>query len=407
MTIKLNAARLIRHIDQLAEIGKTEQGGSRRIALTAEDKLGRDWAVARMRELGLEIKIDAIGNIFGMRAGTENLAPVMTGSHIDTVGNGGKYDGCYGVIAALELIESLNEARMQTRRPIVVAIFTNEEGVRFMPDMMGSLVHAGGYPLQDALDTLGTDGVRLGDALQAIGYAGAMRCGEILPHAFIELHIEQGPLLEAGKVTIGAVQDLQGISWTEVSIAGQSNHAGTTPMHLRHDAAYAAARITTYVRDLATSMGGAQVATVGSIRLKPNLVNVVAGSAVITVDLRNTDEALLQSAEKNFAAFLVQIAEEEGVSIQTKLLNRLEPVRFDTGLVDIIEQEARALDYRSQRMTSGAGHDAQMMARICPAAMIFVPSVKGISHNPAEFTEAGDLEAGAQVFCNTMLRVAA
>lgn len=405
--MKMKTARLIQSLNDLADIGKTAQGGCRRIALTPEDKLGRDWVVARMRKLGLEIRIDAIGNIFGIRAGAEEIAPVMTGSHIDTVGNGGKYDGCYGVIAGLELIESMNEAKMQTRRPVVVGVFTNEEGVRFMPDMMGSLVYAGGYPLQDALDTIGTDGVRLGLALQEIGYAGAMSCGAIVPHAFIELHIEQGPLLEAENITIGAVEDLQGISWTKVSITGQSNHAGTTPMRLRHDAAYAAARITTHVRDLAVAMGGSQVATVGSIKLQPNLVNVVAGAAEMTVDLRNTDEALLQSAEANFEDFLDQIAREEGVSICTKRLARFEPVKFDPDLVQVIEGEAKALGYSHRRMTSGAGHDAQMMARICPTAMIFVPSVKGISHNPAEHTEAGDLDAGAQVFFNTMLRLAA
>ena len=335
----MNIHRLIQKIDELAAIGKTGQGGCRRIALTPEDKLGRDWVVARMKALGLEVKVDRIGNIFGIRHGTEDLAPIMTGSHIDTVGNGGKYDGCYGVIAGLELLESLDEAGVQTRRPIIVAVFTNEEGVRFMPDMMGSLVYAGGYPLDDALNTLGTDGVRLQDALQQIGYAGSLGCGEISPAAFVELHIEQGPLLEAEGITIGAVQDLQGISWTEVQISGQSNHAGTTPMYLRRDAAYAAARITTFVRELAQAMGGAQVATVGSVKLKPNLINVIAGAADMTVDLRNTDEALLKQAEAHFEAFLRQLAVEEKVQISTKRLARFEPVQFDSRLVKLIERK--------------------------------------------------------------------
>ena len=402
----MNLTRLLGNIHELAAIGLTEQGGCRRIALTDDDRRGRDWAVGRMLALGMQVQVDQLGNIFGTRAGREDIAPVMCGSHIDTVGNGGKYDGCYGVLAGLELVESLNEQGTMTRRPLVVAIFTNEEGVRFMPDMMGSLVHAGGYPLQQALDCIGTDGVRLGDALAAIGYAGSLPCGTIVPHAFLELHIEQGPRLEAEGIRIGAVEDLQGISWTEVSIDGQSNHAGTTPMALRHDAGYCAARLAVSMRSMARLMGGYQVATIGVLQLKPGLINVVPGSALLTIDLRNTDEAKLRMAEERLASLLPQLAKEEGVCITTRRLARFEPVRFDQGIVALIEAEAAALGLSCRRMCSGAGHDAQMLARICPTAMVFVPSARGLSHHPDEYTAPEDLDAGAQVFARVMLKLA-
>src|SRR5271155_3165853 len=231
MRVDLDA--LMRRIDEHARIGAIENGGVCRIALTDADREGRDLLVQWMKELGLEIRIDQIGNIFGIRAGSTDAAPVMTGSHIDTVGTGGRYDGCYGVMAGLEVGRVFNANGVRTRRPIVVASFTNEEGVRFMPDMTGSLVYAGGMSVEQALAIVGTDGMRLGDELARIGYAGSMPCREIRPHAYVELHIEQGPVLEAEGISLGAVEDLQGISWQEITITGQSNHAGTTPMRLR------------------------------------------------------------------------------------------------------------------------------------------------------------------------------
>jgi N-carbamoyl-L-amino-acid hydrolase len=397
---------LMARIDTHAAIGGLESGGVCRIALTDADRQGRDQLVRWMKELGLAVRIDQLGNIFGIRAGKTDTAPVMTGSHIDTVATGGRYDGNYGVLAGLEVVRWLNQRRRQTLRPLVVAAFTNEEGVRFMPDMLGSLVHAGGYPLAAALDTIGTDGARLGDELARIGYAGDMPCGAIVPHAYVELHIEQGPVLEAEGITIGAVQDLQGISWQEISVTGQSNHAGTTPMRLRHDAGYCAAAIAVFVRELAQRYGGSQVATVGAIDLHPNLINVIAARATLTVDLRNTDEHTLKRAEAELAACLLQLEQQEGVSIKTRPLARFEPVVFDARLVRRIEASANARGLTHRRMTSGAGHDAQMMARICPAAMIFVPSEKGISHNPREHTAPADLTQGANVLLDVLLALA-
>ncbi|UOD51524.1 Zn-dependent hydrolase [Orrella daihaiensis] len=404
--MRIDGDRLLSNLKALAKVGARPDGSCCRLALTDEDRDGRDLVVQWMKDAGLSVSIDPIGNVFGRRAGKNSaLAPVMTGSHTDTVRTGGAYDGNLGVLGGLEVVAALNQANVQTERDLVVGIFTNEEGARFAPDMLGSLVYAGGLPLQDALQTKSIDGAVLGDELKRIGYAGTDALGLYRPHAFVELHIEQGPVLDIEGTVIGAVQNLQGISWQEVTIVGQSNHAGTTPMRMRHDAGYVAASIATFVRELTKSMGGDQVGTVGKIDLTPNLINVIAARAVVTVDLRNTDEDLLQEAEARFAEFLKGISASEGVEISTRRLARFEPVLFDQAVVEIIEQQAELLGLSCRRMTSGAGHDAQMLARICPSAMIFVPSIGGISHNPAEHTEPADLLAGCNVLLHTLIQL--
>jgi N-carbamoyl-L-amino-acid hydrolase len=400
--LRCDATRLAARLAALADIGDTGDGGCCRLALTDDDRRGRDLVVTWMRDLGLEVSIDAIGNVVGLwdeGAG----APVMTGSHIDTVRTGGRYDGNYGVLAGLEVVETLKQAGHVPARPIAVAFFTDEEGARFAPDMLGSLVFAGGLAVEEALDTIGIDGARLGDDLARIGYAGPVPCPGMAPHAFVELHIEQGPILEAEGTTIGAVTGVQGISWQQLTITGQSNHAGTTPMDLRHDAGYVAAEIATSARHLALDLGGHQVATVGRLDLRPDLVNVVPGSAVMTVDLRNTDEDVLQEAERLLVRRCDELAAAEGVTIDRRRLARFEPVAFDERMVSLVETVARRSGWSVRRMPSGAGHDAQMLARICPTGMIFVPSQRGISHNPAEHTELGDLAAGADVLLEVML----
>jgi N-carbamoyl-L-amino-acid hydrolase len=404
--LTLNYNRLNSKLKSLSSIGSTPEGGVRRLALSDADKQGRDQVVAWMEELDLNIKIDQIGNIFALWGGQQNIEPVMTGSHIDTVYNGGNLDGNLGVLAGLEIIETLEENGVKTERPIVVAVFTNEEGARFQPDMMGSLVYSGGLELDATLKTADDQGVVLGDELNRIGYAGDMQCGEIIPHSFVELHIEQGPILEKESITIGAVENLQGISWTEVIISGQANHAGTTPMHLRLDAGYCAAALTTFVHDLANEIGDGQVATVGVTELKPNIINVVPASARVTVDLRNSNNELLFEAEEKLESFLVHLEKEQGVDIKTKKLVRFDPVSFNQNIVQLIEQKSKDLNYSHRRMTSGAGHDAQMMSRICPTAMIFTPSINGVSHNPAEATYDADLIAGTNVLLHTLLDLA-
>ncbi len=401
----INGDRLLHRLMSLAEIGEIPDGGCCRLALTDDDGVGRDLVVAWMRELNLDVRIDAIGNVVG----TWNVgsgAPVMTGSHIDTVRTGGKYDGNLGVLAGLEVIQTLQEAGFTPGRPLSVGFFTNEEGARFAPDMLGSLVYVGGLGLEEALDTVAIDGARLGDELQRIGYAGTAPCPGPSPHAFVELHIEQGPLLEANDVVVGAVTGVQGISWRELTITGQSNHAGTTPMALRHDPAYVVGEITVFLRNLATRYGGDQVCTVGKIDLTPNLINVVPGSARLTVDVRNTDETVLQRAESEIEAFVRDLAEREGVTVDSRILARFEPVVFDDRVVGIVERFAVERGLSVRRMPSGAGHDAQMFARVCPTGMIFVPSMKGISHNPAEHTEAADLVAGTDLLLAVMVDLA-
>ncbi|MEX1105232.1 MAG: Zn-dependent hydrolase, partial [Ilumatobacteraceae bacterium] len=297
---------------------------------------------------------------------------------------------------------------IRTRRPIAVAIFTDEEGARFQPDMLGSLVYVGGMPLEDALDVRAADdGARLGDELARIGYAGPVPCPAAgAPHAFVELHIEQGPVLEDEGITIGVVTGVQGISWTELTITGQSAHAGTTPMRLRKDPGYVAAEIITGVRAIARQMGGTQVATVGRCEFTPNLVNVVPSKVTMTVDLRNTDEHLLQQAEHRFETLCGTVAADESVVIERRALARFEPVEFDTDMVERVHTTAQRLGHSTRHMPSGAGHDAQMLARVCPTSMIFVPSVRGLSHNIAELTHDVDLQAGADVLLQVIVDLA-
>lgn len=404
--LSLDAPLLLQQIRELGTVGQDATAGGRtRIALTDAEKAGRDLLVRWMRELDLEVRIDQIGNVLGIlpAAPGGSAPPLMMGSHIDTVRNAGALDGCYGVLAGLAVVRAYRQAGALPQRPIVVGAFTNEEGVRYQPDMMGSLVYAGGLDLQTALDTVGTDGTRLGDELVRIGYAGDMVPGAIVPHEYIELHIEQGPVLEAEGLQIGVVENLQGIAWQRVTVRGVANHAGTTPTRLRHDAGYAAAACVTFLREQVVGAApDTTLATVGSLRFEPDVINLIPCQATFTVDLRDPDEQRLQAAERRFADFLVTLAEREGVQIDTERLVRFEPVVFDARLVDRIEAAARRRGLSHRRMTSGAGHDAQMIARIAPSAMIFVPSRGGISHNPREHTDDDQLVLGAQVLLDVV-----
>ena len=401
--LRVDIARLLSRIDQLAEIGALDGGGVCRLALTDDDCRGRDLVSGWMKDLGLEVSVDRIGNVIGLRKGIEPGAPVTIGSHIDTVATGGPYDGNLGVLAGLEVISVLNDAGIETTRPLAVGFFTNEEGARFAPDMMGSGVHQGAMDLDEMLAVEGIDGTRVGEDLERIGYAGTEPCGDFRAHSYFELHVEQGPVLEEENTVIGAVTGVQGISWTEYRLTGVSNHAGTTPMRLRHDAGYVAAAIAVEARRLATQMGGDQVATVGVTEFKPNLVNVIPNHALLTLDLRNTDEALLKQAEAHMAGFIAQTAGAEGVEVSNRTLARFAPVIFDGQMIDLVNSTAQQLGYSVRRMPSGAGHDAQMFAPNCPTGMIFVPSVDGISHNIKEFTEQSDIEAGANVLLQVVL----
>lgn len=407
--LSINKNRLLGRIDALGAMGRDEEGKRTRLAASDTDKAGRDAVVAWMEEAGLKVVVDRIGNLFGIWETEANRGrePLMVGSHIDTVINAGQYDGCYGVLAGIEVIQTLRETGVQPERPLVVGAFTNEEGVRYAPDMMGSLVYAGGLEVEKALASVGTDGTILRDELKRISYEGTVEPGFLKPHAFLELHIEQGPILDAEGISIGAVENLQGISWQRVTIQGVANHAGTTPTAMRIDAGLAAAKVNVFMRDRCLQSGGKTVCTVGTMAFEPNAVNVIPSQAVFTVDVRSPYEDQLKAEEQALADYLRELEATDHVKISTQRLVRFQPVQFDEKIVALVEASAQVRGLTHRRMTSGTGQDAQMMARICPTAMIFVPSVKGISHNPEEFTREEDLIAGANVFLDVVAQLAA
>ena len=408
--LHVDGDRLWQRLEALGEIGAVHgpngERGCARLALTDADRDGRDLVMSWMVDLGLQVSMDAIGNVVATRAGSDpTAAAVMVGSHIDTVRTGGRFDGNLGVLAGLEIVETLDQHGVTTRRPIQVAFFTDEEGARFAPDMLGSQVYVGALAVEEALDVLAADdGARLGDELIRIGYSGPTPApAASFPHCYAELHIEQGPVLEQEGITIGVVTGVQGISWTEVTITGQSAHAGTTPMQLRHDPMAVAARAIHETRLIAAYLGAPQVATIGRLAVVPNLVNVVPSNVVFTIDLRNTSEETLELAETEVFAACRAYAFDEGCEITMRTLARFEPVDFDADMIDLVETTAQRLGHSTRRMPSGAGHDAQMLARVCPSSMVFVPSVNGLSHNIAEFTTQADIEAGANVLLRVVL----
>ena len=381
----MNGERLLQSLDALAQVGAIEGGGCSRLAFTPEDAAGRARVVQWMVEAGLQVRVDAAGNTVGRRAGRTDGPAVMTGSHIDTVRTGGRYDGTLGVLAGLELVRTLNERGVTTRRPLEVAFFSNEEGARFPPDMMGSLMYVGALAHDELVP-------RVRELLP--DFAGPAPVPGPAPYAFVELHIEQGPVLEAEGLDIGVVTGVQGISWHRVVYEGVSNHAGTAPMRLRDDAGRKAMTLAAHVHGLAS---GDAVATVGSMRLSPNLINVVPNRAEMTVDLRSPDAEQLRAMEAAFLGALHDANHEN--------LVRLEPMVFDPDVVDRIERAAQRRGLKQRRMVSGAGHDAQMLSRVCPAAMVFVPSVGGISHNVREHTMPEHLIAGAEVLADVLLEL--
>ena len=403
MNVQINLDRLMGRIFALGEIGALHGGGVKRLALSDEDRAGRDLVIQWMEEAGLQITTDVIGNTWGVRAGSDDAAPVIIGSHIDTVATGGLYDGALGVLAGLEIIQALNDAGAVTCRPVGVAFFTNEEGARFAPDMMGSGVAQGALDLDEMLSVKGIDGKTVGEELLRIGYAGKASVLTLRPHCFLELHIEQGPVLEAENLAIGAVTGVQGISWAEYVIEGQSCHAGTTPMVMRHDAGLVAAQIAVEARTIANDFGPPQVANVGMFDVSPGLVKVVPEHAVLTVDLRNICDETLKKAEERLNRAAEDFALVQGCKVHRRSLARFAPVEFDLGLVGEIESHAKSLGYSVRLMPSGAGHDAQMFAPNCPTAMVFVPSKDGLSHNINEFTAPEHIAPGVDVLLGVVL----
>src|SRR5690242_4332661 len=404
--MRIDAARLAQSIEELGRIGATPRGGLTRLALTDDDRRGRDLMVRWMREAGLRVTIDQMGNIFGERAGTERVPPVMMGSHIDSVPTGGKYDGQLGVLCALETVRALNDHSVRTRHPVTVAIFTNEEGARFQPAMLASGVMAGKIALEDAYNARDRDGLRLGDELERIGYLGPEPCVPRPFRAYLELHIEQGPILEEEGLPVGVVEGIVAIAWSRVTFHGVQDHAGPTPMRIRHDALVAAAEVVRGVREIPRTIGGDMVATVGRLDVAPNIPNAIPGRVSMSIDLRDPTDANLNRALSMLDRAIREAARREGVQADVEHYWRVPRTRFDREVVGVVEATAQTLGCGHRRILSGAGHDAQYMAAICPTGMIFVPSRAGRSHCEEEFTPLDDIEHGANALLLACLQLA-
>jgi len=397
----IDRVRLLRSLNDLSRIGRREGlKGVTRLALSEEDGEARDLLVSWMENENLAVTVDPIGNIFGIREGVDpKLKPVLMGSHIDTVIDAGIYDGAYGVMGALEIIRRLNEEGVETRHPVGVAAFTNEEGVRFQPDMMGSLVKCGGYPLEKVYERRDDDGVTVREALKKIGYLGK---GDVDPEAYFELHVEQGPILHKRGVEIGVVEGVQGIAWWRINLHGQANHAGTTPLDMRRDPMAGAAELYTGMLGYVTAKGNA-LCTMGRIRVEPDAINVVPSLADFTVDYRSYDDATFKEGKAEVEKRLDEIAKRRGLTYEKEMTADAQPVHFRPEMVKLVESSAKKRGYTTHRLPSGAGHDAQFMHVICPTAMIFVPSIDGVSHSPGEKSLPEDLEHGANVLLDCAL----
>ena len=407
LKMKINAQRLLENINRYAQIGKAGKIGVERIALSDLDKEARDLLKSQMLELGLEIFVDEIGNMIGLRKGQQDVHPVATGSHLDTVYQGGRYDGALGVLAGLEVVQTLNDHSITTQKPIAIINFTNEEGVNFSPDMMGSHAFAELGDLNKILASQAYDDPSrtVESELKRIGYKGDLKCGQFPLDSFLELHIEQGPVLEVEKLDVGAVEMVQGIYWTRYKIIGEANHAGTTPLNYRKDAGYAAGKFIQYVGDYVRSADHQILSTIGTLKLEPNGINIVPQSAEFTLDLRSVDREHLNRGQQEMDTFLNGLVEAFDLQLEKEEMVRFAPVQFDADVVSIIDDSAKEMGLTVKRMPSGAGHDAQMMASICPTAMIFIPSVKGISHNVEEFSNDQDVVNGANVLLNSILKI--
>ncbi|WP_310633131.1 Zn-dependent hydrolase [Paraburkholderia sp.] len=402
--LRVNGARLWDSLDRMARIGATPKGGVCRLALTELDRESRDLFVQWAREAGCEIRIDRIGNIFARRAGRDaHAAPVLTGSHADTQPTGGRYDGIYGVLGGLEVLRALNDANVQTERPVEVVVWTNEEGSRFAPAMIASGVYAGVYPLDYGLSRSDASGTTIGEALAQIGYAGDAPVGGTPVHAAYELHIEQGAILERSGKTIGVVTAGQGQRWYEIELEGVDAHAGTTPMDLRRDALVGAARVITFVSALGRSYAPHGRATVGMIEAKPNSRNTVPGRCFFTVEFRHPESATLAEMDAKLREELARIAHEEQLGHRIEQIFDYAPVPFAAECVETVREAAVALDLSHADIVSGAGHDACYLARVAPTGMIFVPCIDGLSHNEAEAITPEWAEAGANVLLHAIL----
>lgn len=402
--VRVNGDRLWQSLMELAKIGATQKGGVCRLTLTDLDRQGRDLVIGWAREAGLSVTIDKIGNVFMRRAGKNNaLPPIMTGSHIDTQPTGGKFDGNFGVLAGLEVIRTLNDYDIETEAPVELAFWTNEEGSRFVPVMMGSGVFANIFSLEHAYAATDIEGKTVRDELEKIGYIGTETPGDHPIGAYFESHIEQGPILEDEGITIGVVQAVLGIRWYDCVVTGMEAHAGPTPMVLRKDAMQVAAKIMQEVVAIAHRFGPHGRGTVGMVQVFPNSRNVIPGQVKFSIDFRNMTDALVDEMDAAIRAFAKQTEAETGLTIAIQLVSDYPAVPFHPDCKDAVRRAANKLGYSNMDIVSGAGHDAVYMAGLAPTGMIFIPCKDGISHNEIEDTLPEQVTAGANVLLHAML----
>ena len=405
--LTIDAQRMWDSIMETAEIGKTAKGGIKRLTLTDLDREVRDWFVEKCEAAGCKVGVDEMGNIYAVRPGKDNsLPPVVCGSHLDTQPTGGKFDGILGVLSGLEVIRTLNDAEYETNAPLMVVNWTNEEGSRFAPAMISSGVFGGAFELDYAYDRADPEGKTLGAELERIGYKGPEKIGEREFGAFFELHIEQGPILEAEEKTIGVVTDAQGQRWYEVTVTGRESHAGTTPMPLRRDAMMGAAKMIEAVEAIALKHAPHAVGTVGMATVEPNSRNVIPGQMFFTVDFRHPDDAVLAAMDAELRGVCAAVAEERKLDLVLDQIWHFPPVKFDERCVAAVRGAVEEAGYSHRDMVSGAGHDACYVARVAPTSMIFVPCENGISHNEIENATFDDLAAGANVLLRAMITMA-
>ncbi|WP_251976147.1 Zn-dependent hydrolase [Salinicola avicenniae] len=403
----VDGKRLWQSLMALAVIGATPKGGNNRQALTELDREGRDLLTRWCEAEGLTVRFDAIGNLFARRAGRQPDAdPVAIGSHIDTQPTGGKFDGCFGVLAALEVIRTLNAQDIETERPIELVSWTNEEGCRFAPCMMGSGVFTGQLSLEAARARADVDGITAGEALDAIGYAGRDADCPRRFAGYLEAHIEQGPILEDEGKTIGVVTGALGLKWFDVTLTGMDAHAGPTPMHLRRDALLGATRVVEAVNRIATAQAPDGRGTVGAFQVSPNSRNVIPGQVTLSVDFRHSDDKTLAAIVDEFRRTLDGIAAETGLGIEITPTADYPPQHFDRACIDAVRRGTEAHAYAHREIVSGAGHDAVFVADVAPTAMIFIPCENGISHNESEYATPTDVTAGANVLLHATLELA-
>jgi beta-ureidopropionase / N-carbamoyl-L-amino-acid hydrolase len=405
--LQIDSARLWDTIHETAQFGATAKGGVRRLTLSREDKQVRDWFRKACEAAGLEVHVDALGSMFGVRKGRDmSKLPVGVGSHLDTQPSGGKYDGILGTLAALEVVRTLNDAGIETEVPICICNWTNEEGSRFAPAMMASAAYVGDFTTADILSRKDADGVSVGEALDQIGYRGDVPVGTQKLGAFVELHIEQGPILEAEGKTIGVVDSGQGVLWYDGKITGFESHAGSTPMPLRRDALATLSEIVLAMEAIARKHGPNAVGTVGEAVIAKPSRNVIPGEIAFTMDCRSADAAIMDALDRDLRAAIAEIAARRKVEVAIDLVWRKPPTHFNPKLVEAVESAAKMLGLSHRRITSGAGHDACNLNTRIPAAMVFVPCKDGVSHNELEDATQADCAAGANVLLHTVLTLA-